>query len=83
MLRYKIDVIDALNRIGFNIYQAKKTGLISQSTYNKLKNNDTNITLKSINTICALLDLQPKDLLLYEESQEDISSIELFKSCKK
>ena len=83
MLKYKIDVIDALNRIGFNLYQAKKTKILSQDTYNKLKANDTNITLKSINNICMLLDMQPKDLLIYEESDTDKELLNNFTSNKK
>jgi putative transcriptional regulator len=83
MLKYKIDVIDALNRIGFNLYQAKKTKILSQDTYNKLKVNDTNITLKSINNICMLLDMQPKDLLIYEESDTDQELLNKFISNKK
>lgn len=83
MLKYKIDVIDALNRIGFNLYQAKKTKILSQDTYNKLKANDTNITLKSINNICMLLDMQPKDLLIYEESDTDKELLNNFISNKK
>jgi putative transcriptional regulator len=83
MLKYKIDVIDALNRIGFNLYQAKKTKILSQDTYNKLKANDTNITLKSINNICMLLDMQPKDLLIYEESDTDQELLNKFISNKK
>ena len=75
--------MDALERIGFNLYQAKKTGLISQGTYNKLKDNDTGITLKSLNVVCSLLDLQPKDILMYVEDNEDVKNIELFNSCKK
>lgn len=83
MLKYKIDVIDALNRIGFNLYQAKKTKILSQDTYNKLKANDTNITLKSINNICMLLDMQPKDLLIYEESDTDKELLNNFINNKK
>ena len=83
MLRYKIDIADALERIGFNLYQAKKTGIISQVALNKIKNNDTSITLKTLNNICMLLDMQPKDLLIYEEVEKDKKNIELFKVSKK
>lgn len=71
MLRYKIDIADALERIGFNIYQAKKTGIISQNTLNKLKKEDTSITLETINRLCILLDMQPKDLIGYVEDEEE------------
>ena len=72
MLRYKIDVFDALKRAGLNKYKAKKTGVISQDTMAKLaEENATGITLKTINTICAVLELQPRDILEYVETDSD------------
>lgn len=71
MLRYKINVTDALKRKGFNTYKAKVTKLLSQETLKKLKNEDTNISLESINRICMILDLQPKDLIEYVENEEE------------
>ncbi len=71
MLKYKIDVGDALERIGFNAYKAKTTKLLSQDTLKKVKSDDTNISLKSLNSICMLLDMQPKDLLMYVETEEE------------
>ena len=71
MLKYKINVYDALQRAGFNTYKAKTSGLISQ---------DTSITLGAINAICNILDLQPKDLLEFvqtEEDRENLKSINL------
>ena len=71
MIRYKINLGDALERQGFNTYQAKKTKILSQDTLKKIKNDDTNITLESINRVCALLDMQPKDLLIYIEDKDE------------
>lgn len=71
MLKYKINVGDALERIGFNAYKAKTTKLLSQDTLKKVKSDDTNISLKSLNNICMLLDMQPKDLLMYVETEEE------------
>lgn len=71
MLKYKIDIGDALGRIGFNAYKAKTTKLLSQDTLKKVKSDDTNISLKSLNSICMLLDMQPKDLLMYVETEEE------------
>lgn len=71
MLKYKINVFDALDRAGFNTYRAKKTGILSQNTMYKLKNEDTSITLGAINNICNILDLQPKDILEFVRSEED------------
>ena len=71
MIRYKINLGDALERKGFNMYQAKKTKILSQDTLKKIKNDDTNITLESINKVGALLDMQPKDLLIYIEDKDE------------
>lgn len=73
MLRYKINVFDALSRAGLNGYKAKKTKVIGQDTLKKIKEeNVTGITLKTLNTVCAILDLQPKDILEYVETPNDI-----------
>ena len=72
MIKYKFNVGDALKRAGFNMYKAKTTGLISQETLKKIKNEDTNISAKSLNSLCLILDMQPKDIFIYEETQEDL-----------
>lgn len=72
MLKYKFNVGDALERAGFNMYKAKTTRLLSQETLKKIKNEDTNISAKSINNLCLLLDMQPKDIFIYIESPEDL-----------
>ncbi len=71
MLKYKFNVGDALERAGFNMYKAKTTRLLSQETLKKIKNEDTNISAKSLNNLCLILDMQPKDILIYEETPEE------------
>lgn len=71
MLRYKINIADALLRKGFNTYKAKTTKVLSQDTLKKLKNDDTNISMESLNRICVILDLQPKDLIEYVEDPDE------------
>lgn len=71
MLKYKINIADALERRGFNTYQAKKTGILSQDTLKKIKKEDTNISLESLNRICIILDMQPKDLIEYVENEKE------------
>ena len=71
MLKYKIDVYDALVRQGFNSYKAKSTKALSQDTLRRLKTEDTNISLKSLNNICIILDMQPKDLIEYVFDEEE------------
>ena len=68
MLKYKFNVGDALDRAGFTSYKAKTSGILSQDTLKKIKKEDTNISLRAINSLCMILDMQPKDLLIYEET---------------
>lgn len=72
MLKYRFNVGDALERAGFNTYKAKTSGLLSQDTLKKIKNEDTNISAKSLNSLCLILDMQPKDIFIYEETAEDL-----------
>ena len=72
MLKYRFNVGDALERAGFNTYKAKTSGLLSQDTLRKIKNEDTNISAKSLNNLCLILDMQPKDIFIYIESPEDL-----------
>lgn len=79
MLEFRFDVGDALERAGFTAYTAKKSGLIGQSAYQKIKVGDMGLTLKSLNTICMILDMQPKDILVYKEDEQDRKSLEKIK----
>jgi len=53
------------------MYKAKTTKIISQDTLRKLKNDDTNISLESLNRVCAILDMQPKDIIIYVEDEAE------------
>lgn len=78
MLKYKIDVADALERQGFNTYKAKTTKLLSQDTLKKIKKEDTSISLESVNRICMILDMQPKDIIEYVNDDEEKKKFNLF-----
>ncbi|MCI8648482.1 MAG: helix-turn-helix domain-containing protein [Firmicutes bacterium] len=75
MLKYKMDVGDALERAGYNTYKAKTIGPISQSALKRIKNEDSGITLKTLNDICNILDLQPKDILEFVRDNDDEEKI--------
>lgn len=71
MINYKINVADALKRVGFNTYKAKTSGLLSQDTLKKLKNEDTTVSLKSLNNLCVILDMELKDIVSFSMSDEE------------
>lgn len=76
MIRYKMNIYDTLKRAGFNTMTAKETGILSQSTMQKIKDEKTSLSLDTINRICALLDLQPKDLIEYVPTDADREMVE-------
>lgn len=71
MLKYKFNVGEALERAGLNMYKAKTTNVLSQNTLRKIKNEDTSISLDSLNKVCTILDMQPKDIIMYVENEEE------------
>lgn len=71
MIRYKIDVIKELEKSGINTYVAKKTGVFGQATMKKFRDKETSITLENLNRLCAILKLQPNDIIEYEETEKD------------
>lgn len=71
MIKYKINVADALERVKFNTYKAKTSGLISQETLKKFKKEDTSVSLNSLNNLCIILDMELKDIISFEMTEED------------
>ncbi|MEI1257544.1 helix-turn-helix transcriptional regulator [Blautia sp. JLR.GB0024] len=71
MLKYKFNVGEALERAGLNMYKAKTTKVLSQNTLKKIKNEDTSISLDSLNKVCTILNMQPKDIIMYVENEEE------------
>lgn len=75
LLKYKFNVGDALERAGVNLYKAKTTNVLSQNTLKKIKNEDTTISLESLNRVCVILDMQPKDIIMYVADEEERKKI--------
>lgn len=71
MLQYKIDVISELAKVGINTTTAKNTGIFGQATMKKFRENDTTISLDNLNRLCAVLEMQPRDIIKYVETDND------------
>lgn len=65
-LRFKIDVLTALKEKGYNTNRIRTEKLLSQSTLQKFRKNE-GVSWENIETLCALLECQPGDLLEYVE----------------
>ena len=75
MIEYKIDVIAELNKVGINTTKAKETGVFGQATMKKFKEKDTSISLDNLNRLCCILEMQPRDIIKYVETEEDREKI--------
>ncbi len=75
MIKYKFDVSQALETAGMTAYKAQKTGVLSQDTWRKIKNGNTNISMESLNRICAILHMQPEHIIYYDSNQPEEQEI--------
>lgn len=75
MIVYKIDVIKELQKVGMNTTKAKKSGVFGQATMKKFKDGDTNISLDNLNRLCCILEMQPRDIIKYVETETDKEKI--------
>ena len=63
-LQYKVDVLAALKEKGYNTNKIRTEGLLSQSTLQKFRNGQ-GVSWENLETLCALLDCQPANLIEY------------------
>lgn len=82
MIEYKINVISELEKIGINTTVARKTGIFGQETMRKFRNKDTTISLDNLNRLCCVLEMQPRDIIRYVETDIDREKI-ISKICDK
>ena len=71
MLEYKFNIIKALENVGINTTKARDTGIFGQATMKKFREGNTNISLDNLNRLCAVLEMQPRDIIKYVETSED------------
>mgnify|MGYP004547336063 CR=1 FL=1 len=64
MIKYKLDIVSALDTAGYNPRKIRTEKLISEGTMSKIRRGDP-ISFTTIDTICRLLNCQPGDLLEY------------------
>ncbi len=69
-LRYETDVLAALKEKGYNTNRIRTEGLLSQSTLQKFRNQQ-GVSWENIETLCALLQCQPGDLIEYTQEPEN------------
>lgn len=69
MVRYKIDVLDALKNAGYTQYKIRQDNLFGQRYVYQLRHGEL-VSWAAIDIICKLLKCQPGDLLEYVPDEE-------------
>lgn len=71
MIKFKIDVMEALKNKGYNTTRIRSEKLIPEGTLTKIRtNNGMAISTATLNTICKILNKQPGQILEYVKDQE-------------
>ena len=61
-IRYKVDILAELKKKGYSSTRIREEKLIGQSYLQQLRRWEL-VSWKTLDTICALLDCQPGDLI--------------------
>lgn len=69
MIRYKIDIIQALKDKGYTSYKIRTEKIFGEATLTKIRNKEP-LNFRNLNTLCKLLECQPSDLIEYVEDVE-------------
>lgn len=72
MIRYKIDLIEALKAKGFSSYRLRKEKLIGEATLTKIRAGGFP-SWHEMDILCGLLNLQPGDIIEYAPDVETAS----------
>lgn len=64
MLRYKIDILESLKKVGFTSYKIRKEKIIGEAQMQKIRTGEI-ASKETLNTLCKLMNCQPGDILEY------------------
>lgn len=64
-MKYKIDVLKELKNIGYTTYRLRKEKVLNETTIQKLRERNTDISVRTLEALCKLLKCQPNDILEY------------------
>lgn len=64
MIKYRIDIIQALKNKGYSTYKIRKEKIFNESQLQQMRENKI-LAQDALNKVCRLLDCQPGDILEY------------------
>lgn len=68
MIKFKIDVIEALRKKGYTSYRIRQEKIMSESTLQKYRDG-VMPSWNCFDQLCGLLECQPADLIEYVEEK--------------
>ena len=69
LLAYKIDVLETLKESGYNTTRLRKEKLLGENAIQSLRRGEM-VGIIALEKICALLDMQPGNIIKYVENAE-------------
>ena len=63
-VKYRIDVLAALKEAGYTTYKMRQEKLLGESVLQQLRKGEL-VSWANISRLCAMLEIQPGDLLEY------------------
>lgn len=72
MIKYKIDLIQALKEAGYSTYKIRKEKTFTESQLQQMRSHKL-LTQDAFNKLCTILNCQPGDILEYipDETETD------------
>ena len=69
-IKYKLDILTALKKAGYNTNRLRKEKLLSEGVIQALRENKY-ISLQNISKVCELLKCQPGDIMEYVPDKDE------------
>lgn len=70
LIKYKIDILQALKQVGYSTYKIRKEKIFNQSQLQQIRDNKL-LTQEALNKLCDLLGCQPGDILEYVPDEKE------------
>lgn len=64
MIKYKVDIIQALKDMGYSTYKIRKEKIFTEGQLQQIRDNKL-LTQDALNKVCSILQCQPGDILEY------------------
>ena len=69
-IHYKVDILAELKKKGYSSTRIREEKLIGQSYLQQLRRGEL-VSWKTLDTICALLECQPGDLIEFQKEEKE------------